>query len=133
MKFAKVVFWIAFIWGMLILTPLYFMFDVIGRNGPPAITHPGFYYGFVSAGVAWQFVFLVIAKDPARFRLLMLPSVLEKFGYAISFAVLYMQSRIKAPDLGFAMVDFLLGILFLVAFFSTAASGKRMRVETLLS
>ena len=50
MKFAKIVFWIAGIWGFLILTPLYFMFDVIGRQDPPAITHPGFYYGFVSGG-----------------------------------------------------------------------------------
>ena len=32
MKFAKIVFWIAFIWGVLILTPLYFMFDAIGRK-----------------------------------------------------------------------------------------------------
>jgi hypothetical protein len=43
MKFAKVVFWIAGIWGVLILTTLYFMFDAISRNDPPAITHPGFY------------------------------------------------------------------------------------------
>jgi hypothetical protein len=27
MKFAKIVFWIAGIWGVLVLTPLYFMFD----------------------------------------------------------------------------------------------------------
>ena len=41
MKFAKVVFWIAGIWGVLILTPLLFMFDAISRNDPPAITRPG--------------------------------------------------------------------------------------------
>ena len=32
MKFAKIVFWIAGIWGVLILTPLYFMFNLIGRK-----------------------------------------------------------------------------------------------------
>ena len=37
MRFAKIVFWIAAIWGVLILTPLYFMFDLIGRNDPPPI------------------------------------------------------------------------------------------------
>jgi len=43
MKFAKVVFWIAGMWGVLVLTPLYFIFDMIGRNDPPPITHPAFY------------------------------------------------------------------------------------------
>jgi len=39
MKFAKVVFWGAGIWGVLTLAPLYFIFDMIGRQDPPAITH----------------------------------------------------------------------------------------------
>jgi hypothetical protein len=42
MKFAKIVFWIAAIWGILVLTPLYFLYDTIGRQDPPPITHPGF-------------------------------------------------------------------------------------------
>ena len=46
MKFAKIVFWIAGIWGVLVVLPLYFMFDLIGRKDPPPITHPGFFYGF---------------------------------------------------------------------------------------
>jgi hypothetical protein len=121
MKFAKVVFWIAFIWGVLILTPLYFMFDAISRNDPPAITHPGFYYGFASVGLAWQFVFLVIARDPVRFRLMMIPSAIEKFGYGASLLVLYSQQRIHPSDLVFAGVDSLLGVLFLLAFFRTSA------------
>jgi hypothetical protein len=79
MKFAKVIFWIAAIWGILTLTPLYFMFSLIGRQDPPPITHPGFYYGFVGAGLAWQLAFMVIAIDPARFRSLMPVAVLEKF------------------------------------------------------
>ena len=121
MKFAKVVFWIAGIWGVLILTPLYFMFDVIGRNDPPVITHPGFYYGFVSVGLAWQFAFMVIARDPVRFRPMMIPSVVEKFGYGASLLVLYFQQRLHASDLVFAGVDLLLGVLFLLAFFRTSA------------
>ncbi len=40
MKFAKIVFWIADVWGVLILTPVYFMFDTIGRQYPPALTFP---------------------------------------------------------------------------------------------
>src|ERR1700676_1555362 len=48
-RFAKIVFRVAAIWGVLVITPLYFMFDLISRNDPPPITHPGFFYGF--AGV----------------------------------------------------------------------------------
>jgi hypothetical protein len=121
MKFAKVVFWIAGIWGVLILTPLYFMFDAIGRQDPPVITHPGFYYGFVAVGLAWQAVFLVIAQDPVLFRPMMIPSVLEKFGYGTSLLVLYLQQRLHASDLVFGGVDVLLGVLFLLAFFRTSA------------
>lgn len=125
MKFARIVFYIAFFWGLLVLTPLYFMFDAIGRQDPPPITHPGFYYGFLSAGLAWQFVFVVIARDPVRFRPIMLLSVLEKFGYALSLATLYLQHRLHGSDLLFAGVDFVFGILFLVAFFRTAPQVDR--------
>jgi len=121
MKFAQVVFWIAGIWGVLILTPLLFMFDAISRNDPPAITHPGFYYGFVSVGLAWQVAFFVIARDPVRFRLMMIPAVLEKFGYGASFLVLYLQQRLHPSDLVFGGVDALFGVLFLLAFFRTSA------------
>lgn len=120
MKFAKIVFWIAAFWGIVILTPLYFLFDLIGRQDPPPITHPGFYYGFVGASLAWQFAFIVIARDPVRLRPMMILSVFEKFSYGVAFIVLYLQRRLHPNDLTFAGVDLLLGILFLVAFFKTA-------------
>jgi vacuolar-type H+-ATPase subunit I/STV1 len=120
MKFAKIIFWIASTWGILILTPLYFMFDTISRQDPPPITHPAFYYGFVGVALAWQFAFIVIARDPVRFRPMMIPSVLEKFSYGTALTVLYLQHRLHASDLVFGGTDLLLGILFLVAFFKTA-------------
>jgi len=121
-RFARIVFLIAGIWGVLVLTPLYFMFDVIGRKDPPPITHPGFYYGFVGVGLAWQIAFFVIAHNPVRLRPMMVPSVLEKFIYAASLAVLYLQSRIHPSDLVFAGIDALLGVLFIVAFIRTPNS-----------
>jgi hypothetical protein len=54
MKFAKIVFRIAAIWGFLIVAPLYFIFDLIGKKDPPPITHPAFYYGFVGVALVWQ-------------------------------------------------------------------------------
>jgi hypothetical protein len=119
MRFAKIVFWIASIWGVLVLTPLYFMFDVISRNDPPPITHPGFFYGFAGAGLAWQIAFFSIAKDPVRHRPLMIPSVLEKFSYGAAVVVLVLQGRMHSSDLVFAGADLLLGILFAIAYFKT--------------
>src|SRR5271168_3372233 len=120
MKFAKIIFWIAGVWGVLILTPLYFIFDMIGRNDPPPITHPAFYYGFVSVGLAFQVAFIVIAKDPLRLRPMMIPSMLEKFGYGATFVVLYLQHRLTSGDLALGCIDLLFGVLFLTAFLKTA-------------
>jgi len=122
MKFSKITFWIAAIWGILILTPLYFMFNMIGEKDPPPITHPAFYYGFVGAGLAWQLAFIVIARDPVRFRTMMIPSIFEKFSYAIALTMLYLQGRLHASDLPFGLVDAVFGILFVVAWFKTAGS-----------
>jgi hypothetical protein len=125
MKFAKVVFWVAGIWGLLVITPLYFMFDLIGRKDPPAITHPGFYYGFVGVALAWQIVFLVIARDPVRLRPMMIPSVLEKFTYGIAVMALVMQGRMHRSDLVFAATDSILGLLFVIAYLGTRSSEVR--------
>jgi hypothetical protein len=119
MKFAKVLFWVAGIWGIVVIAPLYFMFDVIGRQDPPAITHPGFYYGFAGVALAWQIAFLVIARDPVRFRPMMIPSVVEKFTWTITVGVLVVQGRMHGLDLVFGGTDFLLGVLFVVAYLKT--------------
>ncbi len=119
MKFAKIVFLVAGIWGVLVLAPLYFLFDLIGQKDPPAITHPGFFYGFVGLGLAWQIAFLFIARDPVRFRPLMIPSMVEKFSYGIAVVVLVLQSRMHSSDLVFAGTDLLLGVLFVVAYLLT--------------
>src|SRR5262249_44824945 len=116
MRFAKIVFRIAGIWGLLVLTPLYFLFDRIGHDAPPPITHPEFYFGFVGVGLAWQIAFLIIATDPVRFRLIMIPSIIEKFSYAIAVAALFAQHRV-APSLAiWGIPDTILGLLFCAAF-----------------
>ncbi len=124
MRFAKIVFWIAGIWGLLVLTPLYFMFDLIGRNDPPAITHPGFFYGFVGIALAWQVAFIVIATDTVRFRPLMIPCILEKMSYGAAVIVLVLQNRMHRSDLVFAGTDLLLGLLFITAYCKTSSRAS---------
>jgi hypothetical protein len=115
------VFWIAGIWGVLVITPLYFLFDLISRTDPPPITHPGFFYGFVGAALAWQIAFFVIATDPLRYRPLIIPSVFEKVSYTAAVIVLVLQGRMHSSDLVFGMTDLLLGVLFVIAYFKTPA------------
>jgi hypothetical protein len=126
MKFAKVVFWIAGIWGFLVILPLYFMFDLIGRKDPPPITHPGFYYGFVGLALAWQIAFCIIATDPIRFRPMMIPSIVEKFTYAPAILILVLQQRTNPRDLLFSFTDFFLGILFVIAYLKTPSTKRSL-------
>jgi len=125
MKFAKVVFWVAGIWGLVVITPLYFMFDLIGKQDPPAITHPGFYYGFVGCALAWQIAFICIGRDPVRLRVMMIPSVVEKFTFGVAVVVLVMQGRTNQRDLVFAGTDLTLGVLFVAAFLVTRGKGGK--------
>lgn len=125
MKFARIVFWIAGVWGLLILTPLYFLFDTIGRTTPPPITHPGFYYGFVGVALAWQVAFFVIGGDPGRFRPMMIPAILEKLLYGISLAVLYFEGRTPRSEMtGF--IDLVFGMLFIIAYLKSKPHERRV-------
>lgn len=116
MKFAKTVFVVAGVWGLVILTPFYFLFDAIGRQYGSPINYPQGYYGFLATTMAWQTAFLVIGSDPARYRLMMIPSMVEKFVYVLSMGVLYVQGRIGVTDVLVTSPDLLLGTLFAVAF-----------------
>lgn len=119
MRFSKIVFSVAGIWGLLIFIPLYFMFDLIGQKDPPPITHPAFFYGFLGLGLSWQIAFVFIARDPVRHRPLMIPSMVEKFSYGIAVVVLVAQGQTRASDLVFAATDTLLGLLFIAAYRKT--------------
>ena len=127
MKFTKIVFLLAGLYGFLSLTPLYFLFDYIGRQEPPQITHPHFYYGFVGVALAFQFVFVVIAFDPARFRPLILISIFEKLSYMIPCAALYLSGRIPGSDAATALPDTVLCTLFIISWFKVR-SGDKQRV-----
>jgi hypothetical protein len=124
MKFARIVFVAAGIWGLLVLAPFYFRFDAIGQATPPPITHPEFYYGFLGVALAWQIAFLVIGMDPVRFRPMMLVAVVEKLSYWISMIALYMQGRLAYGDflLG-GVVDLILAILFVIGFVKTSPTA----------
>ena len=119
MRFARTVFVGAGIWGIAVLTPLYWLIDVTGRSYAPPADYPQFFYGFLSVAMAWQIAFLIIGINPLFFRALMIPSIVEKFGWVATLAVLYSQSRIPALDAQAAIPDLALGILVVVAYART--------------
>ena len=119
MKFAKIVFWVAGIWGFLLITPLYFLFNMIGKQDPPPITHPAFYYGFAGLALVWQLTFILIARDPMRLRPIMIPAILEKLVWSVPVILLVSQKRMHSTDLLFAAIDLSLGALFLIAYLRT--------------
>jgi hypothetical protein len=123
--FARNVFAFAGIWGLVLLAPLYFSFDVIGSTYPPQITHPDFFYGFVGVAIAWQVAFLFIARDPVALQPMMVPAMLEKFTYVLTLIVLYAQGRLHFGQFLLAIPDFVLGVLFAVAFLRLEA-GRRL-------
>ena len=116
MKFSRILFLIAGIYGIVALTPQYFTEKLIGRRFPPPITHPEYYYGFVGVVVVWHLLFLVISKDPARYRPLMLLGVLEKFVFGLPTVALYLQGRVSKPILIGAVIDLVFGVLFILAY-----------------
>ncbi len=119
MKFAKVVFWVAGCFNVLAIAPMYFLLDEVGRMTPPPVTHPQFYYGFVGVVVSWGVAFCLIGTNPARFRPLMVPSMLEKFSFVIALTVLYLKKQILMLEALPAGVDLIFGVLFLIAYFKT--------------
>ena len=124
MKLARWIFGVAGVYGLVLLVPFYFLEDRIGQDTPPPITHPEFFYGFVGLGVAWQIAFLCVAVDPVRYRLMMIPSMVEKFAFAIAVGVLFLKHRVPARLVGFGSIDLVLGILFVVAWLWTATPRR---------
>lgn len=123
MTFARNTFRWAGIYGVLALVPQYFLEAQVGRDYPPAVTHPEFYYGFLGVALAWQALFFGIARDPARMRPAMIPAVLEKTSFAAAVPVLWALGRAPAILLAPAAIDGVLAVLFVMAYRRTAEPG----------
>lgn len=129
MKFAKIVFVVAGIYGLITLIPAYFLEIYVGIVDPPPITHPEYFYGFLGVAIAWQVAFLVIASDPKRYRPLMLVALLEKVGYGAAVVVLFEAHRVEVSVMAPGLVDLLLGALFLTAYLKLAKAPQPVPVE----
>lgn len=118
MRFARWVFLIAGVYGLITVAPQYFMEGAIARMTEP-ITHPEYFYGFVGVVIAFQLVFLAIARDPVRLRPIMPACVVEKLSFGIATWALYLAQRVRTDIVLFATIDLVLAVLFVVAWLRT--------------
>jgi hypothetical protein len=117
--FPRRVFTIAAVYGILVLAPNYFLENRIGTDYPPPITHAEYFYGFIGLALVWQFLFLVIAKDPVRYRAAMPIAVLEKLAFGVPAFILYARGRLAGATLTFGVLDLVLGSLFVMSYLKT--------------
>jgi hypothetical protein len=116
-RFSRIVFLMAGIYGIGVLAPGFFTEKIMAQMMPPAITHPEFYYGFFGVGLAWQIAFLIISRDPQRFRPIIPATIIEKFSYTIACAILLSLGRISLTVALGGAGDCILGILFTISYF----------------
>jgi hypothetical protein len=118
-RFARIVYLVAGVVGLLAIVPLYFYESTLNRTQPPPITHPEFYYGFLGVALPWQVAFLVISRNPQRFRPLMPVSWIEKLLYPCAVGVLYSAGRTRVEMVPAAMLDLVWLALFIVGWLRT--------------
>jgi len=119
MRFARTVFTVAGMYGIVVLVPPLFLESQYGRNYPPPVTHPEFFYGFFALGIAWQILFFILATDPIKYRAMMIPSMLEEVGYPVALIFLHLQNRIAPRMFALGSLDWIFLILFAIAYAKT--------------
>lgn len=116
-RFSRIVFLVAGIYGLVVLVPGFFGEKMLAEKMPPAITHPEFFYGFFGVAIAWQIAFLIISRDPQRFRPVIPAAILEKLAYSVACAGLFMLGRVPLIVALGGAGDFVLGAFFTISYF----------------
>ena len=115
MKYAKLVFLIGGIYGLLALIPLYFIENQIA----PGLNYPEYYYGFIGINIVWQISYIYIATNPSKFRPIILFAFLVKILGVISISWLILTKRTETWWYGIIISDLVFAVLFLTAFIRT--------------
>jgi hypothetical protein len=123
-KFARLLFLVAGIYGVAVIAPMFFLEAQFGATYPPSITHPEFYYGFLCVALAWQFVYLMMSRDPLRLRPMLIPAIFGKTGFAVSVYMLVALERLPASSVVLPSIDLVLAALFVWAY---VALGRHAR------
>ena len=74
--------------------------------------------------MAWQITFLIIARDPARYRPIMIGGILEKLSFGFAGHLLAHHGLAPAAVGWFAVIDLALGALFAIAFWKVGVETQ---------
>jgi hypothetical protein len=118
MIFAKWAFTLAGIYGLVVLTPMLFLESTVASASTP-LSHPVYYYGFLGSALAFQVLFLLIGRDPARLRPAMIPAIIEKLAFPAAAWPLYFQGRGDLASNVFSTIDLMLAFVFAAAWVMT--------------
>jgi hypothetical protein len=110
----KRIFTIAGIYGLIVLLPLYFGEHALAATGQ-VLTKPEYYYGFIGAAASFQLIYLMIGRDPVRYRPLMPLTLIAKLSFTIPVAILFLSGRTDLLVMIMASIDALIGLAFLWA------------------
>jgi hypothetical protein len=113
MKFAKWVFLLAGVLGLLSTVPLLFAENTM------RVRQAEFYYGFVCLNICWQVLYLLLSSDPIRYRPMMIPALLAKGSGTVALTWLYLLARVSAQWIVAGAVDGVFTVLFAAAYWST--------------
>jgi hypothetical protein len=123
-QFARRLFLVAGIYGVAVVTPLFFLEKQFGEQYPPPITHPEWYYGFASVTLGWQIVYLMMSRDPLRYRPMLIPAIVGKGGFAASVLALFAQGRLEGASVWLVSIDLVLAALFAWAFIALGSQTR---------
>jgi len=123
MRFAKWVFTLAAIYGLVTIPLTYFAEPALtARYG--ALSQPLWFYGFLSVVLVFQLVYLQTGRDPVRYRPFMLLSLLAKLSFVVTAAALYAAHRTVLEQALVTTPDLIWCVLFAVAYLRTPAPPR---------
>jgi hypothetical protein len=118
MRFAKWVFTLGAIWGVIAVAPLYLAENALeARYGP--LTYPEWYYGMIEVILVCQLLYLLIGRDPVRLRPVMPVAILGKLGFASTLWTLYGLGRVPLQVTLTATPDLIWALVFAIAYLKT--------------
>lgn len=119
----KTIFLTSGIYGLIIMLAMLLSEKQFSHENPPQLTHLEFYYGFIGVCIAFQILFILIAKNPLKYKLMMVPAILEKFSFGLVVIVMHYQKNIPNTVFVFGLIDLIFLCLFIYAFIKTRSIG----------
>ncbi|MFL5297538.1 MAG: hypothetical protein ACJ798_14245 [Phenylobacterium sp.] len=118
MRFAKWVFTLAGIYGLVTIPLTYFAEGQLARRYG-ALGQPLWFYGFLSVVLVFQLVYLQTGRDPVRYRPFMLLSLLAKLSFVVTAAAMYAVGRTPVEQALVTGPDLIWSALFVIAYLRT--------------